>query len=969
MTTPNNRDFVDYVAAQFEVDTFRDLLYPKNQQDIKNNKNYLVISNHPLVPLLTIPQPLPAMKPHRLYIGRRYLSVDNRILEFMGRNVCSDSPDNLLFREWTTSTKGKIKEGVNLKVQNIQHSVYMREEQLKHLTARVYCEAKTNRHDHLVGSIVSQVIPDNPPQISYANSTPKPSQSRRQQGDIELFTDAALKLSTQLIDNIFFRYQRYESFVGGVIFSVNQHVEECLTIPIPIDYIQFPDSYELEAITLYSAINYFRDRILYAKIFIDNQKLVQEILKNPKNVYLPEHPLTNLLRHLRIKYHLRVFWIRSHSDRKSSLSKLSFHQSGNVAADALTNLDTRKIQQLFPYLSKKNFHLIQVPFTDQAKDTLEFHHLLTADASGNFLPFSHQIKKWATSELTSYLDKRTEISTRKIPWNQLTFEFSYEVLRLIGLHKTQILKMIHDKYTNQQYSDDPWSCKLCFQGPDNREHLLICQNLDLCCIRHLTGQALERLPFERMLTENADISYDKLSDIRNLLIRSAQSNQHTRVGLFDQQQLEQLNQSLETLLISKNSARAIRTDFLNILQITASGLYDLIRYRNDYYFKNKSHSTQKSSDQDKTNDIRFREIKFFVPNHTQIITYRINHNYPVVTSFIQPPSQENLNNHVEQLLGIKGTLYQATNTYNELIFSAPIYDNKPIWFWPSFSYSSPLRNNQANDKLELEISKERIGELLYFRRFRYLLSQGLKLIRVDGFQLLYKILVSVENWSTCEIPRTNVAIYLSLYQDCLQYINNLSELIIFLNWNINSKPTIALEEICKWHQLNSTALTQHLHHTLNKQDDFTATPIENGGNLITFKTYRRSTYRVNKNTNDPNDIKVISLDLTNHLVCSSEQALNRVSTEINNLITLLDRHRSTINQQEDREIISIELIQTMVNHIRMNPDVHMYHKKQILEKLKEIKERLQYYQIAKQRKSSEPRLPTGQSNIKTFLKL
>ena len=340
-----------------------------------------------------------------------------------------------------------------------------------------------------------------------------------------------------------------------------------------------------------------------------------------------------------------------------------------------------------------------------------------------------------------------------------------------------------------------------------------------------------------------------------------------------------------------------------------------------------------------------------------------------MTSFIQPPSLEDLNNHVEQFLGMKGMLYQATNNYNELILSTPISDNKPIWFWPSLSYSSPLRSNQTNGKLELEISKERIGELLYFRRFRYLLSQGLKLIRINGFQLLYNILDSVENWSKCEIPRTNVAIYLNLYQDCLQHINNLSELIIFLNWNINSKPTIALEEICKWHQLNPTALTKQLHRTLNKQDDFTSTPIEKGGYLITFKSYRRIIYKANKNTNDLNDIKAMGLDLSNHLVCSSEQTLNEVTAKINNIITLLDRHRFALNQQEDRDIISTELIKTMVEQIRANPDVHSYHKKQMLGKLKEIKDKLQYYQTVKQRKSSEPKLPPGQSNIITFLKL
>ena len=80
--------------------------------------------------------------------------------------------------------------------------------------------------------------------------------------------------------------------------SINQNVEECPTIPIRADLMQFPNPFEIEDITLYAALKHFKDRVPNAKGFIDNQKLVHKILQSPSEHYLPKHPLVNLLRHL-----------------------------------------------------------------------------------------------------------------------------------------------------------------------------------------------------------------------------------------------------------------------------------------------------------------------------------------------------------------------------------------------------------------------------------------------------------------------------------------------------------------------------------------------------------------------------------------------------------------------------------------------------------------------------------------------
>ena len=64
ITIKGNRDFIDWRAAQLEVDTLRDLLYPRDQHSMLTNSEYEVNYLHPLVPFLQIPNPLPKLCKH-----------------------------------------------------------------------------------------------------------------------------------------------------------------------------------------------------------------------------------------------------------------------------------------------------------------------------------------------------------------------------------------------------------------------------------------------------------------------------------------------------------------------------------------------------------------------------------------------------------------------------------------------------------------------------------------------------------------------------------------------------------------------------------------------------------------------------------------------------------------------------------------------------------------------------------------
>ena len=81
LAKPEFRDIVDWISAQTEVETIRDLLYipdPMEPQFLQ----YLY--NHPLVPYLRLPETA-VSDSNTLMIGRRYLSSTGAIYEFRGQ--------------------------------------------------------------------------------------------------------------------------------------------------------------------------------------------------------------------------------------------------------------------------------------------------------------------------------------------------------------------------------------------------------------------------------------------------------------------------------------------------------------------------------------------------------------------------------------------------------------------------------------------------------------------------------------------------------------------------------------------------------------------------------------------------------------------------------------------------------------------------------------------------------------------
>ena len=82
--------------------------------------------------------------------------------------------------------------------------------------------------------------------------------------------------------------------------------------------------------------------------YIDCEALFKQLKKPTIEDYLPDHPLVNRLRQIRDFHKLNICRIRAHAEKRVRENLQNFYEKGNIAADALTNHNQEKVQQMFP---------------------------------------------------------------------------------------------------------------------------------------------------------------------------------------------------------------------------------------------------------------------------------------------------------------------------------------------------------------------------------------------------------------------------------------------------------------------------------------------------------------------------------------------------------------------------------------------------------------------------------------------
>ena len=165
------------------------------------------------------------------------------------------------------------------------------------------------------------------------------------------------------------------------------------------------------------------------------------------------------------------------------------------------------------------------------------HKLLITDHKQRFLPFKHQVKHWKEKQLNNYLIKRTNRSTRKICWKELTIQFSKTVLTQCGFKHIKRSKLIFDKYANEQYNSIKHTSPFCNEGEDTRTHLLNYTHEQLVQIRKLTELQITRLPLPTKYWEDANINHLIGLGIRKVLLQNILADDRSRLGLFTPMQV------------------------------------------------------------------------------------------------------------------------------------------------------------------------------------------------------------------------------------------------------------------------------------------------------------------------------------------------------------------------------------------------------------------------------------------------
>ena len=174
-----------------------------------------------------------------------------------------------------------------------------------------------------------------------------------------------------------------------------------------------------------------------------------------------------------------------------------------------------------------------------------------------------------------------------------------------------------------------------------------------------------------------------------------------------------------------------------------------------------------------------------------------------------------------------------------------------------------------------------------------------------------------------------------------------------------------LEETCKWLQNNVTPSTTHLHHTLNRPDNFTCTPVNENNLLITLKP-QHSKVRIKKESALVDD-NIMVADISTaptQFICSNQQVLNELISNINKMVETFNRQRSPL--LHDSDMVTLDQIKDLQRFIRSEKRIHNYHKSQALKKISEIKGKLQYYQKKIQEKPCKPDNDADQRIITSF---
>ena len=661
---------------------------------------------------------------------------------------------------------------------------------------------------------------------------------------------------------------------------------------------------------------------------------------------------------------LNITWINSHADNCKKRADWTYLETGNIAADALTRCDLKTFKQIYPNVSLKTQHkVVAVPSSEIQQMILKAHKLLVTDHKQRFLPFKHQVKQWKERQLNNYLVKRTNRSTRKICWKELTIQFSRKVLTQCGFKHIKRSKLIFDKYANEQYNSNKHTCPFCNEGEDTRAHLLNCTHEQLVQIRELTEMQITQLPLPIEYWEDTKINQLIGQGIREVLLQNILADDRSRLGLFTPLQVTDICKRLEKYQDSKLTTAGIRRDLIDILQITAKGLEKLIQCRNNkVYRQSKEVTTTISKLSSSVTKNRFHSLVLDDIEKFQITTTQVLHQFSSLLTFIDSNNIQDLSNPTVTIEGVIGVLYHFTTINTNIVYEKFVSLDIPSILWPDYSYSTPLQYDHQSKTFNIHLSKPRLGEHIYYDRFIYLTKHGLKLINNNGFTLIFEELNNQVNLTSAE------QVYIQNYTNIYQKIQSASDVIIFLNWYATDGITKDLEQLLRQIQIQPKE-DSIIYNTLVTPSKLKLQQL-NESLMIEIPIGKAHTSKRSMKSSIIADTIQIC-DISNYQL-SKEQLNNpimqNIYQQIKDLLSKFNDNKLKTQSTQINTSIKEDLIK-LKKKLKTTNNIHVYYKELLKEKLSIFHQHVNRQKYSQAKKIQNPQLFKEQKSITEFFKL
>jgi hypothetical protein len=415
----------------------------------------------------------------------------------------------------------------------------------------------------------------------------------------------------------------------------------------------------------------------------------------------------------------------------------------------------------------------------------------------------------------------------------------------------------------------------------------------------------------------------------------------TTLLLFTSQQCQELGTELEVLHLSNKQVEAVRQDLFEVLQISIRESRQLIKARNEEYYKiqkMKAKTEIKAKMQNETgtdrNQLRsygtqknlstnrFQLLEDFEPDVSEPVQEQVIFQFPTRRTTIERDQEGQPIQTTRNQLPSPGSIVEDTEHRN--------------LFWSHNSLSTPPNYERHSEKHSVLVYPPKLGELLYNQRFKILLVQIYQVMRAGGFQqILMHLQKTKDQPTTCDQTFSEIE---EDFNRMYKHIQKFADIIYFLNWHCTEPIALRLMNLIQW---ITTSPPSDATLLLTELSDYRGIfeEITPQGTKYTFKPIPSPRIRRKKESiqaEEPIIPAQVNFSIQHRSTNQAEyteiaERLNLIIANFNNSRTNKDPHKWIEIKQEIKEIKT---------DIQKTTKISLYHAQRILNKVQQVNDRI-----------------------------